>query len=747
MAVGKWHLGITWAGVDGKPVTVSAADAANWDKVRVGTNAQGAYLKSILDGPLAHGFDQFFGLVGNFRVSRQFNVTAYIRDDAFVGVPTWNGAPPQSGEASFGPGVPDWDQQRIGEQYINKVLNYIDRHVASGSTKPFFLYYVPNANHEPHDPAKTIAVQGHTFPVRGQARFSDGSVGGAREDMVYENDLELGLILDKLEAVNDPRTGRPMVDSTLLIFTSDNGADARGVGSAGLRELKASLYEGGHREPFIASWPDGGVPAGAVSSANFGHVDLYASLAGLLGHAMGPDEAEDSENVLSALLGQVTGSSFRRPQSLVSHDDSLPRNDLPDDAALAIRENRYLMMIDGQLVNSDRLSGNDRGRAVPIKLFDLNADLHQDVDLLASPERQSLISVLSSRLLRYHNQGYSRDLQLGAGPILHSDGGVNLRNNRSGSIGYAFAIGDQPIVIRSLGLWDDAATDRPNQESATKSDGQTGGSPDGLRVAHVVRLFDGASRQVLATATVNNGNSYLVGEFRYADLAKPVVLAPGKRYALTANTSPSDGDLFHHFAAYSAVGPSPSNLVREFVARVATADGKYPDQYPDGVDGVDNRHPDMFRHRMFVGPNARIDALPLSCGSPTYDPATDAKLYLWEEDCGGATRRYRVMALAGGSAKAITYAGRVNADQAFTSVNPVSLEQGDLLDVLSAGRQVQYRMQVIGSRNDGFDFSVADGTRVCVGLDLPAGAAVFVGPTAVPVATPFSLPDFGACTP
>ena len=57
--------------------------------------------------------------------------------------------------------------------------------------------------------------------------------------------------------------------------------------------------------PFIVAWPDGGVPGGAVSRANFGQVDLYASFAELLGHTLQLDEAEDSANVLPVLLGQV----------------------------------------------------------------------------------------------------------------------------------------------------------------------------------------------------------------------------------------------------------------------------------------------------------------------------------------------------------------------------------------------------------------------------------------------------------
>jgi hypothetical protein len=190
--------------------------------------------------------------------------------------------------------------------------------------------------------------------------------------------------------------------------------------------------------------------------------------------------------------------------------------------------------------------------------------------------------------------------------ILLSDGGADLRNDRTGAIGYEFTTGDQPVVVESLGLWDDAAADVTGNELATQSDGQTAGVPDGLSTAHVVRLFDGISQQLIASITVNNANSYLAGEFRYVDLPQPIMLDTRKTYALTQSTASGDGDLFHHFASFTGVTPSPTSLVSNFVARVAAADGAYPGQYPDGRDGVGNRHPDMFRHRMFAGPNARL---------------------------------------------------------------------------------------------------------------------------------------------
>ena len=260
-----------------------------------------------------------------------------------------------------------------------------------------------------------------------------------------------------------------------MIFTSDNGGTGESSEMAGLRDRKASLYEGGHRVPFIVAWPGGGVPAGAVSRASFGLVDLYSSVAALFGHELGLDEAEDSANVLPALTGQVTGAQFQRPHPMEFHDDVIATNDLPDDALLSIREGPYVLQIDGQLVNEARLSGPDRGRAVPIKLFDLDADLHQDEDLLGLPEHEERVNLLARRLLQYHNRGYSRSLGLGAGQILQSDGGVDLRNDRNGAIGYQFTVGAQPLLVQSLGLWDDAAADYKNNETGTKKRRPDGG--------------------------------------------------------------------------------------------------------------------------------------------------------------------------------------------------------------------------------------------------------------------------------
>ncbi len=133
------------------------------------------------------------------------------------------------------------------------------------------------------------------------------------------------------------------------------------------------------------------------------------------------------------------------------------------------------------------------------------------------------------------------------------------------------------------------------------------------------------------------------------------------------------------------------------------------------------------------------------CGAPTYNPARDAGLYLWEENCGSATRSFAVRASAGGQNTVATYGGQVNADQPLSAVTPYLMEPADILQVLDGGQRLRYQLSVEQIYEDGFSFNAAAGTRVCFGMDLPAGTRVLVGPKATPVSAPFDLTTYQAC--
>ena len=67
---------------------------------------------------------------------------------------------------------------------------------------------------------------------------------------------------------------------------------------------KYSAYEAGTRVPTITWWPE--VIQAVESGALMSQVDIYASLASLVGEGLQENEAVDSENILDALLGKST---------------------------------------------------------------------------------------------------------------------------------------------------------------------------------------------------------------------------------------------------------------------------------------------------------------------------------------------------------------------------------------------------------------------------------------------------------
>ncbi len=124
-------------------------------------------------------------------------------------------------------------------------------------------------------------------------------------------------MIDWLESTEDPRNpGSKLIENTIVIFTSDNGAEVNSdIATGPFRSHKGSVYEGGHRVPFIVAWPAGGVgdgdadSAGLSSEAPIGLQDLYATFAEIVGarrpdYRAGEKGGEDSISVLSAFRGQ-----------------------------------------------------------------------------------------------------------------------------------------------------------------------------------------------------------------------------------------------------------------------------------------------------------------------------------------------------------------------------------------------------------------------------------------------------------
>jgi len=169
---------------------------------------------------------------------------------------------------------------------------------------PFFLMV---SHFFVHDPNHTRIRWLHDRQLRelpeGASRRRELAHYGA---MVTTLDQHVGELLAGLE-----RAGK--ADSTLVVFTSDNGGHPNYAGNAPLRGSKWNLYEGGIRVPFIARWP-GVVKEGSVCKAPVWSPDLFPTFAELAGAKS--STARDGASIVPLLRN----SKARRPgRALVWH--------------------------------------------------------------------------------------------------------------------------------------------------------------------------------------------------------------------------------------------------------------------------------------------------------------------------------------------------------------------------------------------------------------------------------------------
>lgn len=287
--IGKWHLGFGTK----RPV--------NWNK-------------ELKPGPLELGFDYYYGIP----VLNSHPPFVYVENHYVVGLDTTD--PFVWGEdAKTRPYPEKWNRgrQKIGgadrahELYVDnmvgttlksKAVKYIKDH----KNEPFFLYYATTNIHHPFTPAK---------------RFLGTSEAGRYGDFIEELDWIVGEVMKTLREEN-------LVDNTLLILTSDNGAmlnrggqDAYKMGhhmNGNLFGFKFDAWEGGHRIPFMVRWP-GKIEPGAVSDQLICNVDMVATFAGLFDRKLKKGEAVDSYNVLPIFLGK-TNKEIRK-ELLIAPDD------------------------------------------------------------------------------------------------------------------------------------------------------------------------------------------------------------------------------------------------------------------------------------------------------------------------------------------------------------------------------------------------------------------------------------------
>lgn len=370
--VGKWHLGWSW----GKKTGVNVIRDESRDTPEFPGNDVDFALP-ITDGPIAVGFDYFFGISASLDMAPY----VYVENDRVTTQPD-RVVPERTGKQFWreGPIAPDFRHEDVLPTLTGKAIDYIDERARHNA--PFFLYFPLPAPHTPILPT---------------AQFQGKSGTNEYGDFCLQVDDLVGQIMAALD-----RNG--IAENTILVFTSDNGFSPMGdldelhaVGhkpSYVFRGHKFDIYEGGHRMPLLIRWPQT-IAAGSVSDETVCLADLMATCAEILDITLPEDAGEDSVSNLAVWQGGAIDQSRREG---IVHSSV--------NGSLSIRKGKWkLEMCPGSGGRSFPAPGPDTEGLPPIQLYDLEADIGERRNVQA--EHPQIVAELTALLTTYIINGRS----------------------------------------------------------------------------------------------------------------------------------------------------------------------------------------------------------------------------------------------------------------------------------------------------------------------------------------------------
>ncbi|SHN07884.1 Arylsulfatase A [Cyclobacterium lianum] len=309
---GKWHLGLDWLTRDGKPAVLDAESGhSNVD-----------YSQPVQVGPNDFGFDYSFIHPASLDIPPYVFLENHRILDPEV-ILTTDVYPRRREDTEF-----SWDKKHSNDQAVYwdkgvwwrqgemspsfRVEDCLDEITAQGlafierqsAETPFFLYMPLTGPHTPWLPSE---------------EHKGKSGAGVYGDFVMDIDQVVAKVKEQLR-----RQG--LLENTLLIFSSDNGAywpeeeillyghDS----NRGVRGQKGDVWDGGHRVPLLISWPKG-IKEKATYPGLVSLTDLFATFADLLDQEIPEGAAVDSYSFLRVLQGDT---GFVSRTEMVHHSSS-----------------------------------------------------------------------------------------------------------------------------------------------------------------------------------------------------------------------------------------------------------------------------------------------------------------------------------------------------------------------------------------------------------------------------------------
>ncbi len=302
------RTGLTTVGQAGADVGMPAAACTIATALKAQGYATGQFGKNHLGDlnkflPTLHGFDEFFGYLYHLDAMSDPYWYSFPTDEEFYNkygprslvhswatdvddpteMPRWGkigkqkvvdeGPLPPYPDMKNVPNMHDlpflkakYDMTTFDSVLVKASSDFMDKAKKDG--KPFFIWHNTTRMH-----VWTFLSPKYNAMMNNKSNYSVQEAGMAQMDD------DIGALLKHLEDIGE-------ADNTIVVFTTDNGAEVFTWPDGGMTPFKATkgtIYEGGFRVPAIARWP-GHIKPGTVENGIFSGLDWFPTFLAAAGN-------------------------------------------------------------------------------------------------------------------------------------------------------------------------------------------------------------------------------------------------------------------------------------------------------------------------------------------------------------------------------------------------------------------------------------------------------------------------------